>query len=145
MGNFVYNVSLGTIVEKVRNSETLELLMLKAADADSVLKDLDDIAAVLANGSTTQADFTNYARKTLASVTATVDDTADDIEVDAADVVFTSAGGAANNTLTDAVIYDDVDGSDANAEPLVQLDAAATTDGNDLTLQFDADGWFRAS
>lgn len=145
MADFVYNVALGKVAEKVADGATIKLLVLKAAAADATLKDLDTIALILANGSTTEADFTNYARKTLASLTVTVDDTADDVDVDCADVTFTSAGGASNNTTTDVIIYEDVDGTDANAIPLVQLDAVFTTDGNDVTLQFGANGFYTAS
>ncbi len=145
MADFTYNVGLGKVAEKAADGATLKLLVLKAAGADATLKRLDTVAAVLAEGSTTEADFTDYARKTLASVTVTVDDAGDAVEVDAADVVFTAAGGATNNTATDVVIYEDVDGTDANAIPLVQLDAGFTTDGNDVTLQVHADGFYGAS
>lgn len=145
MADFVYNRALGRVAEIVADGATVKLLVLKAAAADATLKDLDTITAVLGNASTTEADFTNYARKTLASLTVTTNDTTDATSVDAADVTFTAAGGASNNTTTDAIIYHDVDGTDANAIPLVQLDAVFTTDGNDVTLQFDANGFFGAS
>jgi hypothetical protein len=119
--------------------------VLKNAAADSVLKDLNDVAAILANGSTDEADFTNYARATLGSLTVTVDDATDSVSVDCADVVFTSAGGASNNTTTDAIIYEEVAGGDANCIPLVQLDCVFTTDGNNVTLQMNAAGFFGAS
>jgi hypothetical protein len=145
MANFVYNIALGRIAEKVADGATIKLLVLKAAAADSVLKDLDTVAAILANGSTDEADFTNYARATLGSLTVTVDDSTDSVSVDCADVVFTSAGGASNNTTTDVIIYEEVAGGDANCIPLVQLDAVFTTDGNNVTLQMNAAGFFGAS
>jgi hypothetical protein len=145
MANFVYNIALGRIAEKVADGATIKLLVLKAAAADSVLKDLDTVAAILANGSTDEADFTNYARATLGSLTVTVDDSTDSVSVDCADVVFTSAGGASNNTTTDAIIYEEVAGGDDNCIPLVQLDAVFTTDGNNVTLQMNAAGFFGAS
>lgn len=145
MADFVFNVGLGKVAEKVADGATIKLMVLKAAAADATLKDLNTVAAILGDASTTEADFTNYARPTLASLTVTVDDTGNKVDVDAADVVFAAAGGATNNTTTDVVIYEDVDTTDANAIPLVQLDAVFTTDGNDVTLQFAADGWFSAS
>jgi hypothetical protein len=57
------------------------MLLLKTAEADATLKDRDDVAAILANGST-EADFTNYARKTGLTGTITVDDTNDRVDVD---------------------------------------------------------------
>ena len=145
MANFVYNVALGRVAEKVADGATIRLLVLKAAAADSVLKDLNDVAAILANGSTDEADFTNYARATLGSLTVTVDDATDSVSVDCADVVFASAGGGTNNTTTDAIIYEEVAGGDANCIPLVQLDCVFTTDGNNVTLQMNAAGFFGAS
>lgn len=145
MADFEFNVAKGRLAEKVDDGATIKLLVLKAAGTDADLKDLDTIADVLAEGSTTEADFTNYARKTLTNVTATVDDTNDLVEVDADDVTFTSAGGTTDNTCTDSIIYEDVDGTDANAIPLEQYDSAFTTDGNDVTLQVNANGLYRAS
>lgn len=145
MANIVFNVAKGKVAEKVADGATIKLLILKSAGTDAALADLDTVAAVIAEGSTVEADFTNYERKTLASLTATVNDTDNKMYVDAADVVYTSAGGASNNTTTDVLIYEDVDTTDANAIPLVLLDCVFTTDGNDVTLQFGANGWFEAA
>jgi hypothetical protein len=144
MANFVYNVGLGRVAEKAADGATLKLLVLQAADADATLKDLDTIAGVLAQGGTTEANFTNYARATLGSVTVTVVDGSDRVDVDCSDVVFTAAGGAVNNTCTDVIIYEEVN-NDGDSIPLVQLDASFTTDGNDVTLQFNAQGFYSAS
>ena len=151
MANFVFNVALGRVAEKVSDGANLRILVLKAAGTDGVLKDLDTVSAVLADGSTTEADFTNYpaTRKLLTTVTATVDDSGDKVVVDADDVTYTAAGGATNNTTVAAIIFEDVAGSDSNdatAIPLVKLDAVFTTDTNDVTLQFDpTNGFFSAS
>lgn len=144
MANFVFNVAKGKVAEKVADGATIKLLVLKAAASDATNKDFDTIAAILAGGNT-EADFTNYARATLGSLTATADDTADVMKVDCADVTFTSAGGATNNTTTDVIIYEHVAGGDANCIPLVQLDAVFTTDGNNVTLTIHADGFFNAT
>lgn len=144
MSNFVFNVAKGRIAKLVDDGATFKMLVLKSAGTDATLKDLDNIAAVIAEGSTVEADFTNYARKTLASTTKTVDDTNNKVKVDSDDVVFASAGGASNNTTTDYIIYHDVDTTDANAVPLVMVDSPWTTDGNDVTIQFHADGWFNS-
>jgi hypothetical protein len=151
MANFVFNVALGRVAEKISDGATLRILVLKAAGTDATLKDLDTVSAVLAEASTTEADFTNYpaTRKALTTVTATVDDANDKVICDADNVTYTSAGGATNNTTTSVVIFEDVAGSDSNdatAIPLVKLDAVFTTDGNDVTLQFDGtEGFYTAS
>ena len=77
-------------------------------------------------------------------MTVTVDDSTDTVKVDCADVTFSSAGGATNNTCTDVVIYEEVT-NDSDSIPLVMLDAAFTTDGNDVTLQFNANGFFSSN
>ncbi|MEO1529338.1 MAG: hypothetical protein AAFX06_28290 [Planctomycetota bacterium] len=145
MSNFVFNIAKGTVREKALKGAPLKMLILQAASAEAVLKDLDSVAAVLADAGTDEADFTNYARATLVNVTDTVDDTSDSVSVTANDVVFASAGGATNNTTVAVVLFDDVDGTDANAIPLVHLDAVFTTDGNQLTIKFANGGFFGAS
>ena len=40
-------------------------MLLKAAEADGVLEDYDDLGALLGAAGNTEADFTSYARKTL--------------------------------------------------------------------------------
>jgi hypothetical protein len=144
VANFVFNVALGRIAELAEAGD-LRLLVLQAASADAVLKDLDDVAAVLADGGTTEATFTNYARVTLTNVVVTVDDATDEARVTCDDVTFTEAGGASNNTTTDVIIYLHDAGGDASSIPLVQLDAVFTTDGNDVTLRMHEDGFFGAS
>ena len=145
MANLVFNIAKGKVAEKVADGATIKMLILKSAGADATLLDFNTVAAVIAEGSTVEADFTNYERKTLASLTAAANDTDDKMYVDAADVVYTTAGGASNNTTTDVLIYEDVDTTDANAIPLVLIDCVFTTDGNDVTLQFHANGWFEAA
>ena len=144
MANFVFNAGLGRVAEKAADGADLRLLVLKASDTDAAHKDVATVAALLGLAATTEADFTNYARATLAGVTVNIDNATDSVSVDATDVVFTAAGGALNNTTTDVVIYEFVT-DDAGSIPLVQLDAVFTTDGNDVTLQFHADGFFGAS
>lgn len=144
MADFVYNIALGRVAEKAAQGADLRLLVLKEAATDATLRDLATVGAVIGDASTTEADFTNYARAALTGVTVDVDNAGNAVSVDAADVTFTSAGGAVNNTTTDAIIYEHVT-NDSDSIPLVQLDAVFTTDGNDVTLQMNADGFFGAS
>lgn len=156
MADFVFNVAKGRVNEIVRRIDTgadtagrVRLMLLKAADTDAVHKDYDTVDAVIANVTTAEADFTNYARKTLsggADFGIVIDDAADDQYSDATDQTWTSAGGVTNNTLTDALIYYDPDGTDTLTAcvPLTQHDFAVTTDGSDLTLRFASTGWFAA-
>lgn len=144
MANLVFNVACGKVAEKVADGATLKALVLRVSPADSVLRDFATVAAILGGGAT-EANFTNYTRKTLVNVTATVDHTNNLMKVDCDDFTFTSAGGAVNNNTTDIVIYEEVAGGDANCIPLILLDAAFTTDGSDINIVISANGLYGAS
>ena len=146
MADGVFNISKGAFVEKIRDASTnVGIILLKANEAEATLIDRDDVAAMLAEAGTTEADFTNYARKTGITGTITVDDTNDRVDVDVPDQTFGSAGGALNNTLTKLVSYYEEAAADASRIPMTHHDFAATTDGNDLIAQVNAAGLARAS
>lgn len=139
MANFVFNIALGKIAEKVADGATLKLLLLKNAGADNILKDMDNIAAILAEVSTDEADFTSYSRPTLAGLSANVDDGNDGMDVVCNNVTFLAA--TTGQGITDYIIYEEVT-NDSDNVPLVQGDAVFTTDGNDVTLDFTTNGGF---
>lgn len=144
MANGVFNIAKGAFVEKFRDGAANGiLLLLKVAQADSTLIDHDDLAALL--GANTEANFTNYARKTGLTGSITVDDTNDRVDVDAADQTFSSAGGGVNNTLVKAIFAYQESASDAGRVPLTHHDFAVTTDGSDLLAQLNAAGFARAA
>jgi hypothetical protein len=155
MANFVYNIALGRIVEYAArvnandptNSAFVVVAINDGGVADATLKDVDTLAAVLA---TAADEVTNsgYARKVLADgdLTVTVTDGSDKVEIDFADQTWT--GVAAGDAWTDLIVCYDSDttgGTDANIVPLVQLDFAVTPNGGDITMQLNADGFFRAT
>ena len=145
MANGVFNIAKGAVAEKIRDSAAACLiLLLKVNESESTLIDRTTVAAILA-ASNTEADFTNYARKTGLTGTITVDNTNDRVDVDIADQTWTSAGGASNNTLTKAIVAYEESAADSGRVPLTHHDFAVTTDGSDLTLQVNAAGFFRAS
>lgn len=157
MADIVFNVAKGRVNElheRVNNNDpansALIIVLLKAAAADATLIDQDDLAAILAGGST-EADFSNYARKTLtdADIAASaVDDSNDRREADIPDQTWTAAGGAANNTLAKLLVCYDPDttgGTDSAIIPLTAHDFVVTTNGGDITAQIAAAGYFRAS
>lgn len=128
-------------------NDALIVVLLKAAESDSLLLDYDTLAAVLA-GANTEANFTNYARKSVTSVTPTVDDSNDRLDVDFADQTWSSAGGALNNTLVKMLVCYDPDttgGTDSDIIPLTHHDFAETTNGSDLIAQIAASGFYRAA
>ena len=147
-----FNISkykIGWYFEQARDTAgaAIVVILLKSSglESDSSIADYDNVAALLA-GSSDQADFTNYARKTIsggANVTVTVDDTNNKVLLDLTDQTWSAAGGATNNTLGAVLLaYDSntASGTDTDLVPLLKLDFTATTDGNDLLLRFNTEG-----
>lgn len=152
MADIVFNIAKGKIAYyaglPATNDALIAVALKSGQDADATLVDYDTLAAVLAGANNHECDFTNYARQTLSSVTVTVDDTNDRVDIDAADFTIAAAGGTTNNTGGKWLICYDPDtttGTDADLVPLVALDAAFTTDGSDYTFSFAASGFARAS
>lgn len=153
MANGVFNIAKGRGVyycQQARDvaNAALVVVLLQAAQADDTLNNYDTLAAALTGGNT-EANFTNYARKTItgASVTVTVDDTSNLVDVDIPDQTWSAAGGTTNNTLVKALICFDPDtttGTDSNIIPISHHDFAVTTDGSDLTMRVAASGFLRA-
>lgn len=144
MTDICFNIAKGAVVEKIRNDAThVGVLLLKTVESDALMKDRATVAAVVANS--TEANFTNYVRKTFLTATLTVDYTNDRVDVDLADQTWTSAGGGLNNTLAKVVVFHDPDGDDSTAVPLVALGFVATTDGTNLVWQLDSAGFYRAA
>jgi len=103
-----------------------------ALDTAAEVADIDTVAGLLAIA--TEATFTDYARKNLSRSAAAEDDGNDRVNMDAADVVWTAAGGASNNTLYGAFFFK-TGASDADRQ-LISVDWFAspiTTNGGDLT------------
>ena len=146
MADGVFNIAKGAFAEKFRDSANVGIVMLlKANESESTLVDRDELNAMLAEAGTTEADFTNYARKTAITGTITVDDSNDRVDVDVPDQTWSSAGGASNNTLTKLVVAYEESASDTGRIPLTHHDFSVTTDGSDLTAEFNASGFARAS
>lgn len=145
MADIVMNIAKGAAAEKVRDgAANLGILLLKTAESDAAMVDRASITAVLIGS--TEADFTNYARKTGVTGTVTVDNGLNEVFVSLPNPqTWVSAGGASNNTLAKLIVFYDEGGSDATRIPLVALDCVITTNGNNLVITFNASGFFRAA
>lgn len=148
MSDIVFNIAKGRVAELAALGAASDALILVPLEAtglvgDSTMVDYDDLASLLAGASNEQTS--NLSRKTLSSVTVTVDDTNDRVDVDAADVTWTAATGNAIGAVVICYDGDTGAGTDSNIIPLVKLDAAATPAGGDITIQFASAGFFRAS
>lgn len=144
MADIVFNIAKGAAAEKARDDATkFGFLLLKVAEADASMKDRTTVADVLAGS--TEANFTNYARKTGVTATLTVDQTNDRVDLDIPDQTWSSAGGATNNTLAKLIIYYEEAAADATRIPITAHDFVVTTDGTDIIAQINASGFYRAS
>jgi hypothetical protein len=80
MADGVFNIAKGAAAEKFRDVAAKGIVMLlKVNEAEATLIDRDELAALLA-AANTEADFTNYARKTALTGTITVDDSNDRVD-----------------------------------------------------------------
>jgi hypothetical protein len=142
MADFVFNIAKGAFAEKFRDSAANGgILLLTAADTDAAMRDTDTLTALLATGADEATDG-SYARKTGLTGTITVDDTNDRVDVDLPDQTWTALAGAA---ITDAVVFYQESAADTGRIPLTLHDFAVTPDGSDVTIQFNAAGFARAS
>lgn len=142
MTDFVFNIAKGAFVEKFRDGAANGgILLLIAADTDNAMKDTDTVTALLATAANEATDG-SYARKTALTGTITVDDTNDRVDVDLPDQTWTGLAGGA---ILDAVVFYEEAAADTTRIPLTLHDFAITPDGSDVTIQFNASGFARAS
>ncbi len=146
MADGVFNIAKGAARQLADdNADSLVVLLLQANETEADLIDHDNVDALLTAAGNTEATFTNYARKTGLTETTTVDDTGNSASIDVPDQTWTSAGGASNNTLTKLIVAVQTGASDTTLIPISHHDFAVTTDGTDLTAQFDSAGFYEAS
>jgi hypothetical protein len=139
MADQVFNIALGRVAEfyfRVDNNDpanaVLVIVVIDTSATDAVLKDLDDLAAVLADGNTAEVTNTNYARKVLSDsdiVAFAPDDTNDRVDLDIPDQTWTAV--AAGDGWTDILICYDSDstgGADSAIVPCTMHDFSLTPD-----------------
>jgi len=156
MTDQVFNIAKGRVAElhnKVQTNEVaasqLVIIAIVSTDTDDLIRDVDDIAALLVLGNTAEATNGGYARIDLDDTDLDAidnDDTNNRMDVNiTVDPVFSSITGGDN--WTHLVIAYDTTGSDtdANLLPLTIHDFVVTPNGGDITAQIAADGYFRAS
>ena len=118
--------------------DNIIVVLLKSASlpADATLNNFQTLAAVFTGGAV-EADFTNYSRKVLSAVdiTVTVNTSTGITTVDLSDQVWTTAGGATNNTLGAMLTcYRQTSSTpDSGILPLTKHDFAVTTTGVNLS------------
>ena len=147
MADIVFNIAKGKAAYYAGLPATNDALIAVPIEtsgivSDAVMRDYDNLSDLLAGASNEQ---TTMGRKTLASVTATVDDTNDRVDVDAADITWTGATGNPVSALVICYDPDTTGGTDTDLIPLVKLDFTATPDGTDLVAVVATAGFYRAA
>lgn len=147
MANLVFNIAKGkagyyATLPGVNDALIAVPLEATGLEADATLRDYDNLSLLLAGTSNEQITM---GRKTLATVTATVDDTADTFAADAADFTWTAATGNAVGAVVICYDPDTTAGTDADLIPLTKHDFAVTPDGSDITAQVATAGFYGAS
>ncbi|WP_326779756.1 hypothetical protein OG481_02340 [Streptomyces longwoodensis] len=146
MATIVFNIVLGKVASLAAlpaANDALILIPLEASglEADAVLRDKDDFAAVVA-GSTNEQ--TTVGRKVLAGVAVTVDDTNDRVSISATNVTWSSPTGNPVGAVVICYDPDTTGGTDADLIPLTKHDLTWTPDGNAFTLNVSGD-FYRAT
>ncbi len=147
MSNLVFNIAKGRIAYYASLPAANDAIIVVPLEAtglvsDATMVDYDTLDAVLAGASNEQ---TTMGRKTAASVTVTVDDTNDRVDLDFADVTWTGATGNPVGALLFCYDPDTTTGTDADLIPLVKVDFTVTPDGSDIVAVINSAGFARAS
>ena len=163
MANKVFNISSGHVneyVNRVINNDPtnagLYVILLKTVETDSILMDYDTLDAILTAGAglvNVECDFQNYVRLEITDAlnvpSITVDDTNNRKEADFPDLQIVSAGGAPNNNIVKALVCYVPDivtpSADSLIIPMTLHDFVTTTNGNNLDIQVDPNGFYRAA
>lgn len=144
MANIVFNIACGRVVEYYNRVEgndpsTSALILVpietSGLETDAVLRDKDDLAAVLSG---TTNEQTTMGRKTLTdsdlAALPAPDDGNDRFDVSLPTVTWTAATG---NAISKMLVCYDANtgaGTDADIIPLCMFDCVMTPDGNDFQL-----------
>ena len=134
MADFPFNIAKGRIAYYASlpaANDALIVIPIEASgvESDATLRDYDTVSALLAASNNEQSTM---GRKTVTSVTVTVDDSNDRVDIDIADQTWTAATGNAISDLLIAYDPDTTGGTDADLIPLTWHDFAITPDGSDV-------------
>ena len=153
MANIVFNIAKGRVAELYNRVESNDpansaiiLIPIETAglQADAVLIDMDDVAAVLAGATNEQ---TTMGRRTLTDADLAAipapDDGNDRADRSLPAVTWTAATGNAISKILVAYDADTTGGTDANLVPLTMFDFVQTPSGGDIIMNTGV--FFRAS
>ncbi len=146
MADRVFNIAkgkVGYLAGLPAANDALIAIPIEASgvESDDTIIDYDTVAVLLAASNNEQSTM---GRVTLTSVTPTVDDTNNRLDVSAATISWTTATG---NAISDILICYDPDtttGTDADLIPLTWHDFAITPDGSNVDATIST-AFYRAS
>jgi hypothetical protein len=126
-------------------NDALIAVIFTGTETDDNCRDADTLTALIATN-LNEATFTGYSRQTLGSVTVTVDDTNDRVDVDAANPSWSPTTAQAVTRIAICYDPDTTGGTDADLIPLFIDDFALTTaTSGTLTYDVAASGFYRAA
>ena len=145
--DFVFNIAKGAVKTYATLGAASDALVLvpienTGIEADDTLNNYDDLATLLAAANNEQ---TTMARKSVTSATITVDDANNRVDIDVADQTYTAASGNAVGKFLWCYDGDTGAGSDSDIVPLTAHACTLTPDGNDVLVQINSAGFYRAA
>lgn len=147
MTDFIFNVAKGRIAELgflAQSADAFVWVPLETTGlvSDATLIDYADLATLLAGASNEQ---TTIGRKTATSVTVTVDNTNDRVDVDADDPTWTGAAGNAMSKLLLCYDYNTGSGTDSDIVPIAAFDWVIATPAGTIGAILPSGGCLRAA
>lgn len=139
MADTALNDMKGRLTEVVDDGADLQVIPLSAKDVDATFEDGyggSDITSILGGGAVEQTG-SSWVRKTHtnANITSSVDDTADLWRIILDNDDTWSAVAGSNDVV--AILVAEVGGGDGTDRVFGQWDFVVTTDGNDVTANYD--------
>lgn len=133
-------------------NDTIKVALLKNTTEYSEDPDSHNFVSDVLDGGTTgeEYDDSGYSRQALSSQAVNTDDTNDQSEFDASDTTFSSIGSATGGQVVEAIlVYKQVGADDTTPgdDPIIAVyddsnvsDLEKQTNGEDFTIQWDAEG-----
>jgi hypothetical protein len=156
MANYVFGISLGKVGQFVQNvisntptnSAIVWVPMATSGTAEQG-ETLATLAAVEADANYSERTGSGWSRITQddagEGLAYAFDATNNRFEADSNDLVWAAPSAGATTGLVACYDPDTTAGTDSDLIPLVHLDMVVTPDGNQVTFQFNAEGWYNAT
>jgi len=139
MADIAFNVAKGRHAYYASLPSTNDALILVFLEAtglvdDATMADYDTLSAILAGDTNEQSTL---GRQTLSNVSVTVNDTDNQVEIDADDVTVSDPSGNGVGAVVICYDPDTTGGDDSTIIPLTKHDYVITPDGDELIVEID--------